>query len=43
LGHLIGDQVLIAIADILKYCLSNQDILARLGSDKFTIIIKNIQ
>lgn len=43
LGHLIGDRVLIAIADSLKYCLNDEDILARLGSDEFTIIIKNIQ
>ncbi|MBD2546701.1 two-component system response regulator [Planktothricoides raciborskii] len=43
LGHLIGDRVLIAIADSLKYCLNDEDILARLGSDEFTIIIKKIQ
>jgi len=43
LGHLIGNRVLIAIADSLKYCLNDEDILARLGSDEFTIIIKKIQ
>lgn len=43
LGHLIGDKVLISIAERLKSCLGNDDVLARLGSDEFTIILKNIQ
>lgn len=43
LGHLVGDQVIIAIAKRLQSCLSAEDTLARLGSDEFTIIIRNIQ
>jgi len=46
LGHLVGDRALVAIANRLKSCLSPQDILARLGSDEFTIVtagIKNVQ
>jgi diguanylate cyclase (GGDEF)-like protein len=43
LGHLVGDKVIIAIAKRLQSCLSAEDTLARLGSDEFTIIIRNIQ
>lgn len=43
LGHLVGDKVIIAIANRLQSCLSAEDTLARLGSDEFTIIIRNIQ
>ncbi len=43
LGHLVGDQVIIAIAKRLQSCLSAEDTLARLGSDEFTIILKNIR
>lgn len=43
LGHLVGDQVIIAIAKRLQSCLSAEDTLARLGSDEFTIILRNIQ
>lgn len=43
LGHLVGDQVIIAIAKRLQSCLSAEDTLARLGSDEFTIILRNIR
>ena len=42
LGHLIGDHLLIACAQRLEKCLSDQDIVARIGGDEFTILLENI-
>ncbi len=41
LGHLVGDQLLIAIARRLKNCITPQDIIARLGGDEFIIVLEN--
>jgi diguanylate cyclase (GGDEF)-like protein/PAS domain S-box-containing protein len=38
LGHSVGDALLLAVADRLKGCLAENDILARLGGDEFAII-----
>ncbi|MEB3281832.1 MAG: EAL domain-containing protein [Lyngbya sp.] len=43
LGHIIGDQLLIAIARRLETCLRPGDTLARLGGDEFTFLLKDIQ
>jgi diguanylate cyclase (GGDEF)-like protein len=43
LGHVVGDRVLIEIANRLQSCLRYQDTLARLGSDEFTMILEDIQ
>lgn len=43
LGHLVGDQMLIAIAQRLAGCLHPADTLARFGGDEFTILREDIQ
>src|SRR5918995_23861 len=42
LGHEVGDQLLIAVAERLKTCLRPEDTAARLGGDEFTILVEDI-
>lgn len=42
LGHIVGDQLLVAIANLLKQCLRSVDVVARLGGDEFTILLDGI-
>ncbi|MCC5645126.1 EAL domain-containing protein [Nostoc sp. CHAB 5824] len=42
LGHLVGDELLIAIARRLQACLTPIHTLARLGGDEFAILLENI-
>ncbi|WP_414548300.1 EAL domain-containing protein [Anabaena sp. CCY 0017] len=42
LGHLVGDELLIAIARRLQLCLRANETLARLGGDEFGIILENV-
>jgi diguanylate cyclase (GGDEF)-like protein len=39
LGHDIGDEILIEVANRLKIVTNSNDVIARLGGDEFTIII----
>ena len=41
LGHIVGDQLLIAIAQRLKSHLSETDLVARLGGDEFLILLED--
>ena len=42
LGHLVGDELLVAIAKRLHITISPFDTLARLGGDEFGILLENI-
>lgn len=42
-GHLIGDELLIGLAQRLKACVRGQDTVARLGGDEFAILLEDIE
>jgi diguanylate cyclase (GGDEF)-like protein len=39
LGHIVGDKLLVTIAERLKTCVRPGDVVARLGGDEFTILL----
>ncbi len=43
LGHLLGDKLLIALAQRLQDCVRVSDTVARLGGDEFTILLDSTQ
>ncbi|MBX3243327.1 MAG: EAL domain-containing protein [Acidobacteria bacterium] len=40
LGHQVGDQLLVRIAERLKTCMRPNDLVARLGGDEFVIVVE---
>lgn len=38
LGHGVGDSLLLAVADRLRFCAEETDVVARLGGDEFAIL-----
>ena len=42
LGHAAGDEVLQAVAGLLRDSLRDVDIIARMGGDEFTVVLENI-
>lgn len=42
-GHDIGDELLVSVSNRIKQVLKKSDILFRLGSDEFTLIIEDIE
>ncbi len=42
LGHLVGDQLLIALAHRLEQCKRASDTVARLGGDEFVILLEEL-
>ncbi len=43
MGPVMGDQLLIALADKLNQCLRSTDMVARLGGDEFSILLEDIK
>jgi diguanylate cyclase (GGDEF)-like protein/PAS domain S-box-containing protein len=42
LGHMVGDELLIAVSRRLESCLRDGDTLARLGGDEFAVLLNKV-
>lgn len=41
-GHLIGDEVLLQLAQLMKQCFRHDDLLFRFGGEEFSILLKDV-
>ena len=39
-GHDVGDRYLVEVADRLRFCVSDKDMVARIGGDEFVVILE---
>lgn len=42
LGHLVGDKLLIGVAETLKKCIRTVDTVSRLGGDEFVVLLDEV-
>jgi diguanylate cyclase (GGDEF)-like protein len=43
LGHVVGDQLLKAVAERIAKCLRTTDLIARVGPDEFSVLLHNVK
>ncbi|TFV53829.1 bifunctional diguanylate cyclase/phosphodiesterase [Blastococcus sp. TF02A-35] len=42
LGHVVGDHLLIAVADVLRAAVRSDDVVTRLGDDEFAVLLRDV-